>query len=219
MHYSKEKPSYSTFRVITINFRVSEILGLLRYWVLFFHLTMDFILSQKGQKQLCFEFHQYDTENICKKVVCTWMHDRNSNWCFYLASNSIGVESHLASRFTETDFGFPSRQGSTASRTRGRYISILKPFDLQNKTKNIRPTIKISWFAVYLPTHPWEVFDNIHNFVTYWKVYYHHAYTTGTYICSHVCSFDWDRGIKEKSLGEGLKNFGCALDQWKYEEK
>ena len=48
-----------------------------------------------------------------------------------------------------------------------------------------------------------------------WKVYYHHAYTTGTYICSHVCSFDWDRGIKEKSLREGLKIFGCPSDQWK----
>ena len=31
MHYSKEKPSCSTFRVITANFRVSEILGFLRY--------------------------------------------------------------------------------------------------------------------------------------------------------------------------------------------
>ena len=30
MHYSKEKPSCSTFRVITANFRVSEILGFLR---------------------------------------------------------------------------------------------------------------------------------------------------------------------------------------------
>ena len=30
MHYSKETPSCSTFRVITINFRVSEILGFLR---------------------------------------------------------------------------------------------------------------------------------------------------------------------------------------------
>ena len=32
MHYSKDMPSCSTFRVITINFRVSEILGFLRYW-------------------------------------------------------------------------------------------------------------------------------------------------------------------------------------------
>ena len=31
MHYSKETPSCSTFRLITINFRVSEILGFLRY--------------------------------------------------------------------------------------------------------------------------------------------------------------------------------------------
>ena len=31
LHYSKEKPSCSTFRVITANFRVSEILGFLRY--------------------------------------------------------------------------------------------------------------------------------------------------------------------------------------------
>ena len=31
MLYSKEKPSCSTFRVITANFRVSEILGFLRY--------------------------------------------------------------------------------------------------------------------------------------------------------------------------------------------
>ena len=31
MHYTKETPSCSTFRVITINFRVSEILGFLRY--------------------------------------------------------------------------------------------------------------------------------------------------------------------------------------------
>ena len=31
MHYSKENPSCSTFRVITVNFRVSEILGFLRY--------------------------------------------------------------------------------------------------------------------------------------------------------------------------------------------
>ena len=31
MHYSTEKPSCSTFWVITINFRVSEILGFLRY--------------------------------------------------------------------------------------------------------------------------------------------------------------------------------------------
>ena len=30
MHYSKEKPSCLTFRVITANFRVSEILGFLR---------------------------------------------------------------------------------------------------------------------------------------------------------------------------------------------
>ena len=30
MHYPKEKPSCSTFRVITANFRMSEILGLLR---------------------------------------------------------------------------------------------------------------------------------------------------------------------------------------------
>ena len=30
-HYSKEKPSCSTFGVITANFRVSEILGFLRY--------------------------------------------------------------------------------------------------------------------------------------------------------------------------------------------
>ena len=58
----------------------------------------------------------------------------------------------------------------------------------------------------------WEVFDSKYNFVTYWKVYYHHAHTTGTYICSHVCSFDWDPGIKEKSLREGLKIFGCASD-------
>ena len=33
MHYSKEAPFCSTFRVITINFRVSEILGFLRYQV------------------------------------------------------------------------------------------------------------------------------------------------------------------------------------------
>ena len=32
MHYSKEKPSCSTFRVITADFRVSEILGFLRYF-------------------------------------------------------------------------------------------------------------------------------------------------------------------------------------------
>ena len=31
MHYSKEKPSCSTFRVITANFRVSEILVFLQY--------------------------------------------------------------------------------------------------------------------------------------------------------------------------------------------
>ena len=31
MHYAKEKPSCSTFRVITANFQVSEILGVLRY--------------------------------------------------------------------------------------------------------------------------------------------------------------------------------------------
>ena len=31
MHYSKEKPSCSTFRVITANFRESEILGVLWY--------------------------------------------------------------------------------------------------------------------------------------------------------------------------------------------
>ena len=31
MHYPKETPSCSTFRVIKINFRVSEILGFLRY--------------------------------------------------------------------------------------------------------------------------------------------------------------------------------------------
>ena len=31
MHYSKEKPSCSTFRVITANFRVSEFLGIIRY--------------------------------------------------------------------------------------------------------------------------------------------------------------------------------------------
>ena len=30
MYYSKEKPSCSTFRAITANFRVSEILGFLR---------------------------------------------------------------------------------------------------------------------------------------------------------------------------------------------
>ena len=30
MHYSKEKPSCSTFRVITANFQMSEILGFLR---------------------------------------------------------------------------------------------------------------------------------------------------------------------------------------------
>ena len=59
----------------------------------------------------------------------------------------------------------------------------------------------------------WEVFYSIYNFVTCLKVYYHHAYTTGTYICSHVCSFDLERGIKEKSLREGLKIFGCASDQ------
>ena len=33
MHYSKEKPSCSTFWMITANFRVSEILGFLRYTV------------------------------------------------------------------------------------------------------------------------------------------------------------------------------------------
>ena len=32
MHYSKETPPCSAFRVITINFRVSEILGFLWYW-------------------------------------------------------------------------------------------------------------------------------------------------------------------------------------------
>ena len=32
MHYSKEYPSCSTFRVITANFRVSEMLGFLRYF-------------------------------------------------------------------------------------------------------------------------------------------------------------------------------------------
>ena len=31
MHYSKETPSCSTFRVITINFGVAEILGFLQY--------------------------------------------------------------------------------------------------------------------------------------------------------------------------------------------
>ena len=31
MHYSKEKPSCSTFRMITANFQVSEILGCLQY--------------------------------------------------------------------------------------------------------------------------------------------------------------------------------------------
>ena len=31
MHYSKEKPSCSTFREITANFRVSKILGFLQY--------------------------------------------------------------------------------------------------------------------------------------------------------------------------------------------
>ena len=34
MHYAKETPSCSTFRVITANFRVSKILGLLRYFTL-----------------------------------------------------------------------------------------------------------------------------------------------------------------------------------------
>ena len=33
MHYSEEKPSCSTFRVITANFQVSEILGFLRYTI------------------------------------------------------------------------------------------------------------------------------------------------------------------------------------------
>ena len=31
IHYSKEKPSCSTFKVITANFRLSEILGILWY--------------------------------------------------------------------------------------------------------------------------------------------------------------------------------------------
>ena len=35
MHYSKEMLSCSTFRMITINFRVSEILGFLQYGGLF----------------------------------------------------------------------------------------------------------------------------------------------------------------------------------------
>ena len=34
MHYSKERPSSSTFRVITANFQVSEILGFLRYVII-----------------------------------------------------------------------------------------------------------------------------------------------------------------------------------------
>ena len=33
MHYSKERPSCSTFRVITANFRLSKILGFLRYLI------------------------------------------------------------------------------------------------------------------------------------------------------------------------------------------
>ena len=36
MYYSKEKPSCSTFSVITANFRVSEILGFLWYAFDFF---------------------------------------------------------------------------------------------------------------------------------------------------------------------------------------
>ena len=41
MHHSKEKPSCSTFRVITANFWVSEILGVLRYATnSFFHLQV-----------------------------------------------------------------------------------------------------------------------------------------------------------------------------------
>ena len=41
MHFSKETPSCLTFRVITINFRVCEILGFLRYSSLFSSAVAD----------------------------------------------------------------------------------------------------------------------------------------------------------------------------------
>ena len=54
MHYSKEKPSCSTFRVITANFRVSKILGVLRYleslWLI------EKSLSQRNWKETKMEY-------------------------------------------------------------------------------------------------------------------------------------------------------------------
>ena len=58
-----------------------------------------------------------------------------------------------------------------------------------------------------------EVLGSLYNFAGSVFYMYHHAYTTDTYSFSHFCSFDWERSIKEKSLREGLKKFGCASDQ------
>ena len=46
MHYSKEKPSCSTFMVITANFRVSEILGFLRYINSLLYHSLVFVIYQ-----------------------------------------------------------------------------------------------------------------------------------------------------------------------------
>ena len=56
MHYSKEKPSCSTYRVITANFRMSEALGFLQY-------PVDFLLfpgwseSSQGAQSFCWFCH------------------------------------------------------------------------------------------------------------------------------------------------------------------
>ena len=70
MHYSKETPSCSTFKVITINFRVSEILGFLRYRPI--NSVSPILLYRKFPKYS-------DTQTICwnhSKIWTMWLYHR-----------------------------------------------------------------------------------------------------------------------------------------------
>ena len=62
IHYSKEKPSCLTFRVITAHFRVSEILGFLRYQISYLFLWQ--VQAQVVLKYFC------KIAKYCRGVYC-----------------------------------------------------------------------------------------------------------------------------------------------------
>ena len=71
MHYSKEKPSCSTFRVITANFRVSEILGFL------FRISQMYFYSSGQKRRIRSRWTSWrgssaasDIRELCHRFTC-----------------------------------------------------------------------------------------------------------------------------------------------------